>query len=472
MVIGNISGRIFEDINYGGGDGRNFSVSNIAAQSSGWSNGDIALENVRVELYDNSGNFISSTTTNVSGQYTFAALADGTYNVRVVNGTINSNRGSNSTGQTIIPVQTFRMNGTVAVVNEVGGANPNLIDALSNTTNANLSSLTTATTIAQSVAEITIAGADALTLDFGYNFDVIVNTNDSGQGSLRQYILNSNELDNTNLDQEDAPTNGVSFTKNPEWETSIFMISGVGVHVITPLSAFNLIRDEKTHITGYTQNGSSQGTIPSRTINVELDGNVVNFDAFSLYSDDIQISGFAIHSFRKAVYNNNSNADDNFIWGNYLGTEADGTTTFSNSSSAIDFRNISNSVIGTNGDNVNDANEGNIISNSYYGVDTRSCNNLLIAGNYVGLDKTGTVDIGNRFIGIYLGNATGPNYIGFKDDLTNTNETHFRNVIGGNGNDAVRISDSDAQVIAGNYLGTDVTGTIAIGNDNYGIQLQ
>ena len=473
IVIGNLSGRIFEDINYGGGDGRNYSSSNISAQSSGWSNGDIGIGNVRVELYDNSGNFISSTTTNTTGLYTFSALADGTYNVRVVNNTIGSNRGSNSTGETIIPVQTFRMDGISAVVNEVGGANPNLIDANSNTTSANLSSLTTATTTAQSVAEITISGADVLTTDFGYNFDVIVNTNNAGQGSLRQFILNSNELDNTNLDQVDAPSGGVSFPKDSEWETSIFMIAGAGVHRIEPLTVLGTIRDTKTHITGYTQVGAVQGPIISRTINVEIDGNSNNLDGFVISASDLQISGFSIHSLDNAIYSNSTNSN-HFFWGNYIGTEADGTTATIGTYDGTGFsiRRLSNSFIGTNGDNINDANEGNLISNCYGGISIRDCGNMLVAGNYIGVDKTGTLDYGNRYNGIYLGSAIGPNYIGFKDDLINTDASHFRNVIAGNGNDAVRIAGSDGQVLAGNYFGTDVTGTVAIKNGNYGVQLQ
>ena len=50
-----------------------------------------------------------------------------------------------------------------------------------------------------------VSGADVNNVDFGFNFDTIVNTNDADQGSLRQFLLNSNELDNTNLDQEDNP---------------------------------------------------------------------------------------------------------------------------------------------------------------------------------------------------------------------------------------------------------------------------
>ncbi len=462
MVIGNISGRIFEDINYGGGDGRNYSVSNIAAQSSGWSNGDIALENVRVELYDNSGNFISSTTTNVSGQYTFAGLADGTYNVRVVNGTISSNRGSNSTGQTIIPVQTFRMNGTSVVVNEIGGANPNLIDAVSNTTNANLSSLTTATTIAQSVTQITIAGADVLTVDFGFNFDVIVNTNDTGQGSLRQFILNSNELDNTNLDQEDSPSNGVSFTKNPEWETSIFMIPGAGYYTINPNTAFPTITDDFLHLTGYTQQGATPSSNSNRDIRIQVEGNTTAFDCYRLTTDNILISGFSIYEFRRGIYSYDLGSTNIHIWGNYIGLQRDGTIPSNQLDYGIYIDQSLGLTIGTDGDGINDANEGNIIGGADIGIYHFGSSGLLMAGNWIGTTKDGNLEnkINNRAINIR--NANGVNIVGYDDDLVQTDPNILRNVIASGHNSGLRLQNSSNTKISGNYIGTNISGTSAI----------
>ena len=38
------------------------------------------------------------------------------------------------------------------------------------------------------------SSGDVTGVDFGFNFDVVVNTNDAGQGTLRQFILNSNLL--------------------------------------------------------------------------------------------------------------------------------------------------------------------------------------------------------------------------------------------------------------------------------------
>ncbi|WP_179225505.1 T9SS type A sorting domain-containing protein [Hymenobacter mucosus] len=64
-------------------------------------------------------------------------------------------------------------------------------------------------------------------VDFGFSFDVVTNTNDSGQGSLRQFVINSNALSNTSLDQRPFNNNGTATgTDFPAGqETSIFMIS-------------------------------------------------------------------------------------------------------------------------------------------------------------------------------------------------------------------------------------------------------
>ena len=134
---GGISGTVFEDFNYGGGAGRSHAASSGSARAG-----------ARVELYNAAGAFVTSTTTNATGDYSFVGLAAGNYTVRVVNSTVTSSR----TGYvaTLIPVQTFRTNAStgsaVADTNRVGGEDPARVDAASNTTSATLASLTTATT--------------------------------------------------------------------------------------------------------------------------------------------------------------------------------------------------------------------------------------------------------------------------------------------------------------------------------------
>lgn len=466
-----ISGLVFEDINYGGGSGRNFTVADLSATSSGWSSGAIGVQNAIVELYDNSDAFIKNTITDANGFYLFDDLVPGNYQVRIVNSSISSNRGSNGTGQPIIPVQIYRHDGVTEYLNQVGGADRNKEDGPQNTTDANLSTFISSSTAIQSLSQVDVSFGDISNVDFGFNFDVIVNLNNSGQGSLRQFILNSNELDNTNLDQEDFPITGENLAKAPEQETSIFMLPGLGIHTINVTTVLPAITDNNTHISGYTQEGSTQGNISTRTNTIVLDGKANSFDGLILGANDVHISGLVINDFRSGI-TTTSSGQNLFVWGNFIGTGADGITAQGNSSIGINIQNYNSSVLGTNGDGINDINEGNLVSDNNYGIQIRNTNDVLIAGNIVGLDKNGTSALGNTFNGIYIRNATGKNVIGYDDQGVSSIIDHYRNISSANGNDGIRILESSDQVVAGNYLGTDITGTLPFGNTNYGIQIQ
>ena len=218
-----LTGYVFEDVNYGGGLGRPRSTANTSARSG-----------ARVELYDASGTFVSYATTDANGLYSFSVTTGVSYTLRVVNNTVTSSRNTTSaTG--LLPVQTY--NGTTA---RVGGEAPDKVDAANGAAATTLSSLTTAATasapgtIAQSQATVAVAStATAVTgPDFGFNFDSVVNTNDvataSGnntQGSLRQFITNSNGLSGeTSLAQVYTATSGTTTALATGLETSIFMI--------------------------------------------------------------------------------------------------------------------------------------------------------------------------------------------------------------------------------------------------------
>jgi len=201
-----ISGTVFEDINYGGGVGRDMATS-----------GGTAISGVRVELYNNTGAFQRFTTTNASGIYSFSGLANGNYTVRVSSTGIHSTRTGGAACTTCVPVQTYHTNATsgvaVAVTDHVGGETPTLQDAGDNSTS--LASLSTGTTTAQSITTVTKGGATITGVDFGFNFDTIVSTRDDGQGSLRQFIINANALGG-----EGSLQQGLTAGQ----ETSIFMI--------------------------------------------------------------------------------------------------------------------------------------------------------------------------------------------------------------------------------------------------------
>lgn len=197
-----ITGTVFEDVNYGGGAGR----SRAAAAG-------VAVPGARVELYDASGNYRGATVTNAAGLYTLDGWAPGLYLVRVVNASVVSTRPGAIVG--LYPVQTYRTDATAGVVDvtdRVGGEFPGQTDASANLANATLAALTTT----QSVSPVTLGTTTVSGVDFGFNFDTIVNASDNGQGSLRQFILNANTLGNAGLAQ---------VGQAPGVEAAVFMVS-------------------------------------------------------------------------------------------------------------------------------------------------------------------------------------------------------------------------------------------------------
>ncbi len=204
-AAGAISGSVFEDVNYGGGAGRDL------ATASG-----IVRPGARVELYDGAGAFLSTTTTDAAGLYTFPGLSAGNYTVRTVNSSVTSSRTGASAG--LLPVQTYVTDATtgtaVAVTDHVGGEIPDRDDAGNGSTT--LAALTTATTTAQSIALVTVGSTSITGVDFGFNFDTLVNAKNAGQGTARQFLSNANALSNTGLAQS-GRTAGI--------EHAIFMIS-------------------------------------------------------------------------------------------------------------------------------------------------------------------------------------------------------------------------------------------------------
>lgn len=258
VTAARIMGTVFEDANYGGGAGRSLAAS-----------GGTGRPGARVELYGATGAFLQSVPAGAGGLYTFDGWPAGDYTVRVVNASVRSARPGAVAG--LLPVQTFRTTATtgaaVAVTDRVGGENPAIADADSNTTSATLASLATAAATPQSIASVTLAAADIGGVDFGYNFDTIVSTRDAGQGTLRQFILNANALGNAGLAQA-----GLA----PGAETSVFMIpdglahpglrAGLanqltsGVARIAPVTPLPALTDAGTRVDGGTQTANIGNT--------------------------------------------------------------------------------------------------------------------------------------------------------------------------------------------------------------------
>jgi len=246
-----LSGSVFEDVNYGGGAGR------TRAASAG-----VGRPNARVELYTSTGAYLGVATTDATGAFTFDGWGPGSYVVRVVSTTVTSSRPGAAAGQ--LAVQTFRTTASAGVATadaaRVGGETPSFLEAASNTTSQSLASLTTASVMPQSIAPVTMGTTGVAGIDFGYNFDTIVNVNDSNLGSLRQFLVNANALGNTGLAQAGftAGTENAVFMigdglAHPGLRAGLPNLLTAGVAVINVIGPLPALTDAATVIDGGTQ---------------------------------------------------------------------------------------------------------------------------------------------------------------------------------------------------------------------------
>jgi titin len=185
----------------------------------------------------------------------------------------------------------------------------------------------------------------------------------------------------------------------------------------------------KGNATGNTIGGTTAGT-----------GNVISANR----NDGIEIVG--------------SGAASNVVAGNFIGTTPSGTAATGNSFDGILIRNgASNNTIG--GTSLAAANV--ISGNGNDGIEivnTGTSNNL-VEGNFIGTNLTGTGAVANKFDGVLIRTGASSNTIG-------GSSSGASNVISGNGNDGVEIVNigTSNNLVDGNFVGTDVTGSAALAN--------
>jgi CSLREA domain-containing protein len=165
---------------------------------------------------------------------------------------------------------------------------------------------------------------------------------------------------------------------------------------------------------------------------------------------------------------NGSAATGNQLQGNFIGTKVNGTERLPNGLGVM-INAAANNVVGGTAPGA-----GNLISgNSQSGVlITLGAAGNRLQGNFIGTDVTGTVGLGNFSHGVQILNSSN-NLIGGTDadDGEVDGNVRARNVISGNSQNGLHLSGGDNNKIQGNYIGTDVTGTVDRGNKNNGLNL-
>ncbi len=260
---------------------------------------------------------------------------------------------------------------------------------------------------------------------------VVINTNDSGIGSLRQSILDANA--------------------NPGTDSIHFTIPGAGWHKIRPASVLPSITDTVI-IDGYTEPGSlPASTVAAANINIILDGSLLApwlaIDGLTIEADNSQVRGLVINRFAGNGIVLNSNGST--VQGSYIGTNRVGDVEKPNEVVGIDVRGDNNQIGSTRleGRNV-------ISGNLKAGVQLGGNDNIM-QGNVIGLDPSTTIDIGNGY------DSGGGVLVYGNDNLIGGLEEGALNVISGNHTGVEVLGQAKRTRIEGNIIGTDITGSVA-----------
>jgi len=165
------------------------------------------------------------------------------------------------------------------------------------------------------------------------------------------------------------------------------------------------------------------------------------------------IFGLIINRFQGAGVWLEHKGGANQISGNFIGTNAAGTTGLGNGD-GVKIVSGDNNLIG--GERAQDRNVISGNANNGINISGDATNNNSVEGNYIGTDKDGAHALPND-VGVYLNDFTGGNVIGC--EVINGD-----NVISGNTSAGIRIFESVFNLVEGNFIGTDKEGATPIAN--------
>ena len=284
----------------------------------------------------------------------------------------------------------------------------------------------------------------------------VTNTQDSGDGSLRQAILDADD--------------------RPGADTIVFNIpeSDQGYNEVLGIWTIQLVNELPEMLYGETTiDGGTQADFIGRDTNpsgpeIEIDGTNAGRVAagFRIRSSDNVIADLVINDFSGvlgAIAIDGGGANRNVVRGCYIGTDSTGTADRGNLAGVTISYGAQHNIIGGTV-----AGEGNLISASHgslssFGVWIRGqdCDRNVISGNYIGTDVSGTAALGNSQSGVYIEQGARSNVVS-------------NNVISGNRTYGVLLEDEDTNdnLVTGNCIGLASDRFTALGNRYSGVVIK
>jgi hypothetical protein len=238
---------------------------------------------------------------------------------------------------------------------------------------------------------------------------------------------------------------------------------------IQPTIALPVLTEDATTIDGYTQDGASPatGAVPA-TLLVEIDGSAIaSNNGFNITSGGNEIHGLAINRFPL----NGVAIGGSDATGNVIAGNHIGTDL----SGSVDLGNGLDGVfigLGAQGNTVGSDGpaERNVISgNDLDGVAIHGSGTMgnRVSGNFIGVTADGWDDCANGLHGVYIYGGARVNLIG--GDIM----ADERNVISGNDENGVCIygDGTTANIVVGNFIGPNASGMAALPNGQVGVMI-
>ena len=196
-------------------------------------------------------------------------------------------------------------------------------------------------------------------------------------------------------------------------------------------------------------------------------------DGFDVTAGNSTIEGFVIQGFTGHGIMLSSKGSDEII-NVSIGTNATLNGVTANTMDGILISNVGSDAIQSctisgntqNGIEITGTNAANILIGAGGTIMAANPGTAFGGGNHIGVDVTGTLSVPNQLDGILIHNSA--NHITMVDNVVSANAGNGIHITGTGASSAVN-TGTYGNILTGNFIGTDITGTKVLGNTGDGV---